>query len=356
MSQVYLISAKSTEAADTVSQKLGSLFREAGLSRAFKSRDITALKVHVGEPGTKTYIKPPVVKALVALIKGCGAKPFLTDTSVLYKSPRDDGIGHTRVAMEHGFDLDGVGAPFVPADGILGKDDVMLPIYGKHFEEVSVASGIAQARSMLVLSHATGHLGTGFGGALKNLGMGCSSKKGKLSQHHGQQPRIDADACTACGTCADNCPSEAIAVDDVAVIDNDKCIGCGECIAVCQDDAVAFDWSVMGPELSERIAEYALAVARQKTGRICFITAAQQITKDCDCLGLDQPPLLADIGFLASFDPVALDQAVHDLIVQRSGKTLTAMSYPSRDGAYQMAYAEKIGLGSCQYDLIEVAP
>jgi uncharacterized Fe-S center protein len=335
-------------------QKVRVLYHQANLGKAFKKKDIAALKVHVGEPGTKTFLQPKVARALVRLMKESGARPFLTDSSVLYKSPRDDGVSHTVVAVSNGFGYANVGAPFIPADGILGKDEAMIQVFGKHYEEVSIASAIIQARSMLVLSHATGHLGIGFGGALKNLGMGCSSKKAKLSQHHGQQPKIKPNACTACGTCAESCPSDAISVDDVAVIDCDKCIGCGECIAVCQDDAVEFDWSLMGRELSERIVEHAAAVIRQKKGAVCFVTAAWDITKDCDCLGLNQRPLLPDIGLMASFDPVALDQAVYDLIVENAGRTLESMSYPKREGAYQMQYAEKLGIGTTRYELVEL--
>lgn len=355
MSEVYFISADSVESDDLKIAKTKALFEAAGLARAFKAHDVTALKLHVGEPGTKTFISPSVVRALVDCLKGNGIRPFLTDTSVLYRSPRDDAVGHLEVAAGHGFTLQNVGAPFIPADGLLGKDAVSIPIFEKHFEEVSIASAIAQARSMLVVTHVTGHLGTGFAGVLKNLGMGCSSKKAKLSQHSGQQCRINASRCIACGACALNCPSDAITVEAAAVIDNALCIGCGECIAVCQEDAVEFSWSQMGHELEERIVEHAVGVVRQKGDAIGYFTVATNITKDCDCLGLDQRPLLPDIGYLASFDPVALDCAAYDLIVERAGRTLESMSYPKRDGAHQLAYAESLGLGSRRYELIETS-
>ena len=354
MSTVYYIEASADEAEEVLGAKVTTLFKKAGLAAIFNPKDLTALKLHVGEPGTKTYVKPPVAAALVACLKKTGAVPFLTDTAVLYRSPRDTGVGHARVAHDHGFTLEAVGAPFIPADGILGADDVTVPIYGKHFEEVAVAAAVAQARSMLVLSHATGHLGTGFGGALKNIGMGCSSRKAKLSQHHGQAPRINTAACTACGACEAHCPTEAVTVTEKAHIDPDKCIGCGECIAMCRDAAVSFDWGVMGRELEERIVEHAFGTVKALAGRIAYITAAMEITKDCDCLGFDQPPLLPDIGFFASTDPTAIDKAVHDLIIERAGKSLEAMSYPKLDGTVQIQYAEKFGLGSATYELVRV--
>jgi uncharacterized Fe-S center protein len=283
-----------------------------------------------------------------------GAQPFLTDTAVLYRSPRDNAVGHTRVVHEHGFGVDRVGAPFIAADGLSGDDEREVEVAGKHFQKVAIASGILHARGMLVVSHATGHLGTGLGAALKNLGMGCCSKKAKLRQHHGQQPHIDGDKCLACAVCAEWCPSDAITVDEVAQIDGTKCIGCGECIAICQEGAVRHDWGVMGRELQERIVEHAAGVVHGLPGKIGYVTAALDITKDCDCLGTDQQPLVEDIGILASHDPVAIDQAVLELVRQRSGKTLESLSYPHHDGAIQIRYAEELGLGRSEVELVTV--
>ena len=351
MSTVYFIEADADAPTDELEAKLKRLFDKAGFSFIFRPNDISALKLHVGEPGTRTYLKPEIAAVLVDCMKESGATPFLTDTSVLYRSPRDTGVGHAEVAAAHGFGVETTGAPFIPADGVLGKDGVMLPIFGKHFEEVSIAAAIVEARSMLVLSHVTGHLGTGFGATLKNLGMGCSTKKAKLAQHHGQHPKIVTNRCIACGTCSDHCPAGAVLVAAAAIIDTQKCIGCGECITTCREAAVAFDWSVMGPELEERIAEHAAAVARQKKGHICYITAAINMTKDCDCLGVHQSRLLPDIGFFAATDPVSLDQAIYDTITEKNKRSLKSMGYPHCDGTIQLVHAEKIGIGSRQYTL-----
>ena len=355
MSKVYLAPLTAADSRATVEAGLRALWESAGLSNCFTENDLAALKLHVGEPGTKTFVSPGIVKVLVDLLGEAGTTPFLTDTSVLYKSPRDNGVGHTRVANEHGFTLSAVGAPFVPADGLNGADEIEVEVAGKHYDRVAIASGILQARSMLLLTHATGHLGTGFGGALKNLGMGCCSRKGKLRQHHGHQPRIDVEACTACGTCAEWCPSDAIRVDQAAEIDEGKCIGCGECLATCRDGAVSFDWGIMGEELSERIVEHAKGVMLGKSGRMACITVAMNITKNCDCLGVDEEGLLPDIGVLASTDPVAIDRAVLDLVAERSGRSLEAMSYPDRDGSYQLGYAESMGLGRNAADLVVIS-
>jgi uncharacterized protein len=354
MSKVYFAPSTGERPVGQDTGVIEALWNEAGLGACFGENDLAALKLHVGEPGRTTQVRPASVAALVRLMGSCGARPFLTDTAVLYRSARDNGVGHARVAHEHGFTLEAVGAPFIPADGLRGSQEMQIEVDGRHFDTASIASVIVEARSMLVLSHATGHLGTGFGGALKNLGMGCCSKKGKLRQHHGHTPRIDPDACTACGTCAEWCPEGAITVDAHAAIDASSCIGCGECIATCLEGAVTFDWGIKGAQLSERIVEHAAAVVRDKPGRIAYVTVAESITKDCDCIGKAQEPVVPDVGVLASLDPVAIDQAAHDLVSRRAGRTLEQVSYPKLDGTAQMRYAEQMGLGSRTYELVEI--
>ncbi len=356
MSKVYLVAGRATDSPEQKDAQVKALWQAARFDELFDQRDLTALKLHVGEPGTPTFVSPALAASLVRCISATGAKPFLTDTVVLYRSPRDNAITHEEVARQHGFGVEAMGAPFVGADGLNGTDETELPVGGRHFDKVAIASTIVQARSLLVLSHATGHLGTGFGGALKNLGMGCCSKKAKLRQHHGQEPRVRSEKCTACGTCADWCPADAITVEDSARIDSEVCIGCGECVAVCLDGAVAFDWGIMGSQLQERIVEHAAAIVRRKPGRIGYVTVAQNITKDCDCMGRKQKPVVEDIGILGSRDPVALDQAVMDLVRERAGATIESMTYPKVDGSVQLRYAEELGLGRRSVELITVSP
>lgn len=353
MSKVYLAPATSSDSPESLARKVTALWQQAGLDECFQPTDLTAVKLHVGEPGCKTFVSPAIVAPLVRCIAAGGAQPFLTDTSVLYTGPRSHAIGHLQVARDHGFGPEAMGAPFIVADGLNGTDEVIVQVPdGKHFKEVAIASAIMHARSMLVVSHATGHLATGFGGTLKNLGMGCCSRKAKLQQHHGQSPQVDPDKCTGCASCASWCPSDAITVEDQAVIDEAECIGCGECIAVCRDDAVTFRWGISGPELQERIVEHAAAVVRRKPDRIAYVTVALGITKNCDCMGRAEKPLLDDIGILASRDPVAIDQAAVDLIRQKAGRTLESMSYPQADSSIQLAYADALGLGQRQVELV----
>lgn len=351
MSKVFYIPCGAGAEAATVEASLHALWEAARFGDIYRAHDLTAIKIHVGEPGRETYIPAAVIAPLVRAVAATHAHPFLTDTAVLYRSRRDNGVTHAHVAHEHGFSLERTGAPFIPADGITGSDERAVAVRGKHYQEVALASGILHASSVLCVTHPTGHLGTGFGGTLKNLGMGCCSRKAKLRQHHGQQPFIVADACTACGACATWCPTGALQIDALAVIDGQRCIGCGECIAMCREGAVQFNWGIMGQELQERIVEHAAGVVQNKQGRMGYVAVAWNITKDCDCLGLAQEPLVEDLGLLVACDPVALDQAVLDLIRQRAGQTLESMSYPGRDGSLQLQYAEELGLGSRSYQL-----
>ena len=354
MSDVYLVQADRSDSEEVLARKIETLWERSGIGECFQKNDLTAFKLHVGEPGRKTYVSSAVVAPLVQCIRSTGARPFLTDTSVLYKSPRDNGVSHAHVAHDHGFTMERTGAPFIPADGLNGSDEIEIEVNGRHYRTVAIASAAVQARSILVLTHATGHLGTGFGGALKNIGMGCSSKKAKLRQHHGQHPDIDTDQCTACGTCAEWCPADAITVEAAARIDKSLCIGCGECVAVCLESAVRFGWGIAGGDLQERMVEHAAALVRGKQGRLACVTVAMNITKDCDCLGLDQEPLCDDIGILASRDPVAIDAASLRLFREQTGRTLESVSYPEHDGAIQIRYAEELGIGSSDVEIISL--
>lgn len=353
MSRVWYVAGKRSDSNREMARKIDVLWEAAGLGACFERFDLTAIKLHVGEPGKTTFVRPVVARSIVERIREVGARPFLTDTCVLYKSARNNGVGHARVASNHGFTIEQTGAPFLPADGLSGEEAVEVEVGGKHFDGVSIAAGIARARSLVVLSHATGHLATGFGGALKNVGMGCASKKAKLQMHFGQQPDISPELCNGCGECAAGCPEDAIEIDGTAAIDMDRCIGCGSCVARCLRDAVTFDWTVSGIELQERIVEHAAAVIRARPKKIVYVTCATSITKDCDCLDAPQEPVCDDIGIFASWDPVAIDDAVLRTIEERSGKTLESMSYPRHDGRAQIRYAVEMGLGSPASEIID---
>lgn len=362
--KVHLVDVSDGADAEALAAAARAAFDAAGLRAVV--RGLCAVKGHFGERGGSGFVPPPVVRAVVELARAAGARPFLTDTSVLYGGSRSNAVDHAMLVHEHGFGIEAVGAPFVPVDGLVGAAEVEIEIGGVHNARVRIAADAVRAGSAIVMSHLTGHLGAGFGAAIKNLGMGFAARRGKLRQHSAMRPEVDVSACVACGDCVPNCPTGAISVRDrgrprgrngrVARIDRGACSGCGECLASCRQDAIRYDWGVESRRLQEEMAEHALGFMRRMAGRAGFLTFATCITKDCDCLGRQARPICADVGVLAAVDPVAVDQAAVDLIRERSGRTIESMSYPRLDGSRQLAHAERIGLGSRRYELVRVAP
>lgn len=351
---VYLLRFQHQDPIEQTQNRLKKLFRFAGFDKIIEKYDITAVKVHFGEPGNTTYVPSHYVEPIVRMIRSCGAKAFVTDTNVLYKSRRDNAIDHLGVAAEHGFTLENLGAPVIIADGILGQNEIEIEIDAPLNKKIPLATELVSANSAVVVTHATGHMGTGLGATIKNLGMGMSSRRGKLTQHSVSKPVISDTKCTVCGVCAEWCPVNAITIGGkYAVINETVCIGCGECLAVCRFNAVKFKWDSSSELLQKQIAEHALGIVKQKKGKIAYFTFLITMTKDCDC-GAQKPiAIIADIGVLAGTDPVAIDQAVHDLTREKAGKSLPQMAYPERDATIQLAYGEQIGLGSRKYRLVE---
>ncbi|MBN2201254.1 DUF362 domain-containing protein [bacterium] len=338
-----------------VQRKIRALLEAAGIASRIRAHDRVAVKLHFGELKNDTSIPPEYIRPVVEAVRACSGQPFLTDTCVLYKSVRDNAISHLRFAADRGFTLGKTGAPVIIADGLKGSDEITVPIQGRIFKEVSVAAAARDADSLIVLSHVTGHLATGLGGAIKNLGMGFASRKGKLRQHAVLKPEVVRESCTGCGACLEHCPADAIALNGGrASIDPETCIGCGECVTVCRFDAITHDWNRDSVELQQRMAEHALGVVTGRQDRAVYLNFILSVTKDCDCMPFRQKPILPDIGILAGTDPVALDAASLDLIVKKSGKELAELSYPGLDGRPQIKHGAEIGLGSMEYELIEI--
>ncbi|MGA2677810.1 MAG: DUF362 domain-containing protein [Sedimentisphaerales bacterium] len=354
--KVYFIKSAIEDGEKVISAKAARLFKEAGFAKCFKPTDFTAVKIHVGEKGNKTYIKAPCLKGLVDELIKIKTKPFLTDTSTLYLGKRHNAIDHAIVAYEHGFDMAGLGIPFIPPDGIFGTSETVVKIDGELNKEVSVAYDIARVQSILAVSHVTGHIGTCFAATLKTLGMGCASRKGKMRQHAAFKPSVDMSKCVGCGECYRHCPEAAINIEDLkAHINKDKCVGCAECLAVCRFGAVQHDWDKNIKILECSVAEHAKGVLAGKDGRAAFINFAISITSDCDCMGNPDHNIVKDIGILGSTDPVAVDAAAIDLMEKSAGKPLDKISkYPNLNGKWQIEHAEKIGLGSRKYTLVEI--
>ncbi len=350
---VYFIPIKDQEPDDVIAKKLKRVLIEKEFLNFIEEKDFVAVKTHFGENKSKGYVRPVIFRMLADLIKKRKALPFLTETSTLYRGRRSNAVDHLELAYDHGFTYDKVKMPIIMADGILGDNEVSVKIKGKIYKEVNIALEIVKVQSMVVVSHFTGHIVAGFGAALKNLGMGCSSRMGKLIQHSTAQPSVKKDKCTGCKECERWCPTGAIKVKEgKAEIDENVCIGCGECLAVCRFDAIYYNWGETYENLQKKIVEHAMGVMELKKDKIIFINFLNRITKECDCMNKYEK-ITEDIGVLISYDPVAIDSASFELVEEKSGKELKDMSFdiPNR---VQLDYSEELNFGSKDYNLIDI--
>ncbi|HON88383.1 MAG TPA: DUF362 domain-containing protein [Spirochaetia bacterium] len=370
MSTVYFLSSRSrnpgTNSLAKLTKLLDTLMQEN--PALIQRGDLTAIKVHFGEIGNEGYISPVLAKSAALAVQKAGALPFFTDTNTLYKGSRSNAVDHLTTASAHGYLMEVCGAPVIIADGLKSKDwrEVPLSESCKHFKTAKIASGILDADSMVVLSHVKGHEMAGFGGAIKNLAMGCAPYIGKREQHC-VTFHVKSGKCIKCGRCIGVCPVNAISFnsEDKAYINPDRCIGCGECISFCPVKAISMNWQVGLTEFTEKMTEYALGALSGKTGRVLFINIVRAIVPGCDCLPWSDTPIVPDIGFLASTDPVAIDQAAFDLIkgaesipgsaldgkAQKGQDKFTAL-YPESKPELQLEHGEQIGLGSRTYELV----
>jgi uncharacterized Fe-S center protein len=334
-----------------------------------KKRPLVALKLHFGEKGNTSFIRPIYVRQVVDKVWELGGRPFITDANTVYVGTRSESVSHLTTAIENGFAYAVVKAPLIIADGLTGKAEVEVKINKEQFKSVFLAEAIVEAEALVTLSHFKLHEMSGFGGALKNLGMGCASRKGKLSQHSNIAPKVTEKKCTGCGDCVAHCAQEAIGINpetQKAVIDPAKCVGCGECILVCPYANIQIQWNESIPVFLKKMMEYAYGVMKTKAGRSAFISFITQVSPACDCYGHNDTPIVGDIGILASRDPVAIDQACVDLVNQARGLPGSALKkksagvdkfkdiYPQIDWPIQLDYAAELGLGLREYELIKI--
>ncbi|MDD5137149.1 MAG: DUF362 domain-containing protein, partial [Candidatus Omnitrophica bacterium] len=322
-SKVYFARVSESDQAGVVEAKLADLIDKSRLLDFIAKDSCTAVKMHFGEEGNTGHVRPEYAGTLCRKIISKGSTPFLADTNTLYKGRRTTSADHIKLAHEHGFTKAACSAEVVVPDDTNDGNVSDVSIDGNFFKTAKVASLFLKADSLIGLAHFKGHIMTGFGGSLKNIGMGCASREGKLAQHSEVTPVIDLAGCKGCMECVKSCPVNAIysRVGHV-VIDPAKCIGCATCIAVCPHGAIEVDWESGGSSIQEKMVEYAAAVLLRKKGKQAFINFATKITKECDCLAKDDPRIIPDIGIFASKDPVSLDKACYDACFKESGKDI----------------------------------
>ena len=369
MSKVYFTNLR-TRDGHSLLDKLETLVKKAGIEQIDFAGKFTAVKIHFGEPGNLAYIRPNYAARLVRFLQKKQARVFLTDANTLYCGLRSNAVDHLQSAMENGFNPVAVPCPVIIADGLKAIDYREVSIAGEYCKTAKIGSAIADADIIVSMSHFKGHEVTGFGGALKNLGMGSASAAGKKEMHSTSQPKIVEKNCTACGQCVRHCASEAIAVNRLkkAEIDRAKCVGCGQCIAVCQYNAAQVVWDGAADIACCKVAEYSLAALKGKPHfHISFI---MDVSPNCDCWSCNDAPIVPNIGIAASFDPVALDNACADMVTAAAANTETCMDvsehgtlqgedkfklvHPNTDWKITLAHAEKIGLGCVEYELITI--
>lgn len=350
-------------------KRLEKLLKNVGVREFINEGDLAAVKIHFGEKGTTGFIRPLWLKPIIEFFTKAGAKPFLTDASTLYVGQRGEAVSHQMCAAHHGWDPLVLGAPVIIADGLKGNSETAVPVGGKHIDEAYIGADIAEADLLISVNHFKGHELAGYGGAIKNIGMGSASKRGKMHQHYSTGPVVVPENCKGCEQCTKICKPGALTLDNNGTIqlNPERCIGCGGCFLACKTGALQIDWKIGIQEFLERMMEYTVGVIKTKDRPCLHINFVVDVVPDCDCVGFTDQPLCPNIGILASFDPVAIDQASLDLVdaaqplfpsklpqstTPGDPKFLAIHSHCPPD--FGLDYAAQLGLGTRSYELIKV--
>ncbi|WP_320171492.1 DUF362 domain-containing protein [Maridesulfovibrio sp.] len=367
MSKVYFWNLR-TSSKSPHALRMKKLLKQSGLNAIVDPGNLVALKIHFGESGNTGYLNALILRPIVEFLKKAGAKPFFTDTSTLYVGDRGESVSHGLLAARHGYDPNVIGAPVLFADGLRGEYQVTVPYKGNYISEAYVGGMFMEADMLVTLNHVKGHGLAGYGGAIKNVGMGCASKKGKMHVHASTGPKFAPENCVGCGVCVSECAAGALDLDDDGIVKmSGKCTGCGRCFLSCRYKAIVIDWKRDVGEFTNRLIEYNKAILDKLKRPAMHINFLQNITPDCDCHGYSDAPICPDLGVMISSDPVAVDQASLDMInaapplypsrlpegLSQGDDKFKALAPEAPDG-FGLKYAEKIGLGSRNYKLITI--
>ncbi len=374
-SKVYFTDFRTPAFGDGLPTKLQKLLRRAGIQNIDMEGKFVAIKMHFGELGNISYLRPNYARAVADLVRELGGKPFLTDCNTMYPGSRKNALEHLECAWQNGFTPLTVGCPVLIGDGLKGTDDIGVPVAGgEYVTEARIGRAIMDADIFISLTHFKGHEMTGFGGAIKNIGMGCGSRAGKTEQHSNGKPHISEEQCRGCLRCLKECANNGLVFDESTKkmhVDQDHCVGCSRCLGACNFDAIEFNDSNANAVLNCKMAEYTKAVV---DGRPHFhISLVVDVSPNCDCHGENDAPILPNIGMFASFDPLALDQACVDACLASDPMPHSQLSdhlaqpgfhdhhdhftnsAPESEWKSCLEHAEKIGLGSRQYELVTMS-
>lgn len=373
-SKVYFTDFHTVAFGDGLPAKLKKLIKAAGIGEIDMEGKFAAIKMHFGEMGNVSYLRPNYARAVVDVVTELGGQPFLTDCNTMYPGSRKNALEHLKCAWENGFTPLTVGCPLLIGDGLKGTDDMEVPVRGgEYVQNAKIGHAIMDADVFISLSHFKGHEMTGFGGAIKNIGMGCGSRAGKTEQHSSGKPQIEEALCRGCRRCGRECANQGLDFDSAAGkmrVNQEHCVGCGRCLGACNFDAISFDNDSANYILNCKMAEYTKAVVDGRPG--FHISLVMDVSPNCDCHGENDVPILPNIGMFASFDPLALDQACVDACLSASpmpgsqlARNLENPNFESQHDHFRnstpesewqscLEHAEKIGLGNRQYELITI--
>ena len=367
-SKVYFADLRA-DVHENLQQKLTRLMKTAGMGDIDFQDKFVAIKLHFGEPGNLAFLRPNWARTVADFVKERGGKPFLTDCNTLYVGGRKNALDHMDSAMLNGFNPMTTGCQIIIGDGLKGSDEVEVPVVGgEYVKNAKIGRAVMDADVFISLTHFKGHEEAGFGGCLKNIGMGCGSRAGKMEQHNAGKPHVAQKYCIGCGQCRKICAHGAPIIENgKAHIDHDKCVGCGRCIAVCPKNAVQINWDETTINLNRKIAEYTKAVV---DGRPCFhISLVIDVSPNCDCRPENDMAIVPNVGMFASFDPVALDMACVDAVNAQTPLRGSAADdahakahvhdhfqrlHPDTNWRSCLEHGEKIGIGTREYELIKI--